>query len=326
MRRVDLVAVGRAQRREGDRPAARPCRARATMPELGALGAQRLEPGRRRVAGGRLPASCVRSSTSIGRQRAAEAVVHRLGSAGRRRLAQRRERVDDVLAGRGRAPRVVAPAAELDVQVDAGERDAARVDRRAGVDVLLHQDLRGEVGGLRAEDRERAARSPTRAPRRAARWTPRPGSRAGRRAAPLGAPRLALRARSARRRSRAACSEPGSGIARRRVAGLLRRQPGTGTACRASTVVRRLGVVGGAEVLATPCRPLARRSARRARPGARRRRELAAAALAEDRRRRATRSRRRRSPSSRRAPAGGRSRRTRPASWSGRAAPRRCTG
>src|SRR6185295_2016181 len=72
-----------------------------------------------------------------------------------------REGVDDVLARRGRAPRVVAPAAELDIEVGAGEGRAARVDARAGgrggrVDVLLHEQLRREVAGLRAEDGERA--------------------------------------------------------------------------------------------------------------------------------------------------------------------------
>jgi hypothetical protein len=63
--------------------------------------------------------------------------------------------VVDVLAGRGGAPGVVAAAAELHVEVDAGERGAARIDARQprgrrGVNVLLHQDLRREVGDLRA--------------------------------------------------------------------------------------------------------------------------------------------------------------------------------
>ena len=74
-----------------------------------------------------------------------------------RRVAQRhREGVDDVLAGGGGAPGVVAAVAELDVEVDAREGDALGVDPRP-VEVLLHQDLGGEVGDLRAEDRQRVA-------------------------------------------------------------------------------------------------------------------------------------------------------------------------
>ena len=72
------------------------------------------------------------------------------------------KRVGDVLARRGRRPGVVAAVAELDVEVGAGERGPARIERRARraagrVDLLLHQDLRREVGDLRAEHRDRRA-------------------------------------------------------------------------------------------------------------------------------------------------------------------------
>src|SRR5699024_9425402 len=55
------------------------------------------------------------------------------------------------------APGVVAAVAELDVEVRAGEGDAAGVVAGA-VHVLLRQHLRGEVRGLRAEDGERLSR------------------------------------------------------------------------------------------------------------------------------------------------------------------------
>ncbi len=67
-----------------------------------------------------------------------------------------REGVDDVLARGGGAPGVVAPMAELDVQVDAREGGAARLEA-GSADVLLHEDLGREVGRLRPEDGERMA-------------------------------------------------------------------------------------------------------------------------------------------------------------------------
>ena len=66
------------------------------------------------------------------------------------------ERVDVVGGRRRRAPRVVAAVAELDVQVDAREGGAARVDAGA-VQVLLHQDLRVVVADLRAHHGDRVA-------------------------------------------------------------------------------------------------------------------------------------------------------------------------
>src|SRR5581483_2473872 len=62
--------------------------------------------------------------------------------------------VDVVAARRRRRERIVPPAAELYEEVHAGERGAARVDPRA-VDVLLDEELRHEVAGLRTEDRDR---------------------------------------------------------------------------------------------------------------------------------------------------------------------------
>ena len=62
--------------------------------------------------------------------------------------------VDDVLAGGGGAPGVVAAPSELHVEVGSGEGNAPGIDRwplarRRCVDVLLHQDLRRPVAGLR---------------------------------------------------------------------------------------------------------------------------------------------------------------------------------
>src|SRR5690606_7530421 len=53
-----------------------------------------------------------------------------------------------------RRPRVVTAAPELHVEVGAGERDAAGVVP-GGVDVLLDEELRGVVAGLRAEHGDR---------------------------------------------------------------------------------------------------------------------------------------------------------------------------
>ncbi len=63
--------------------------------------------------------------------------------------------VDEVAAGRRRRPGVVLAAAELD-EAGAGERRALG-GVVGGVQVFEHQDLRGEVGHLRAEDGDRVA-------------------------------------------------------------------------------------------------------------------------------------------------------------------------
>src|SRR6185369_9155311 len=66
------------------------------------------------------------------------------------------ELVDVVAARRRRGPGVRRAAAELHVEVGARERDAPRVD--AGpVYVLLDEQLRHEIAGLRAEDGDRRA-------------------------------------------------------------------------------------------------------------------------------------------------------------------------
>src|SRR5205814_3088055 len=101
-----------------------------------ALGAQGLRARRRLVGGVRRPRVAALEHLD-GQAAPAEAVMGRV-------TERDGEGVDDVLAGRGGAPRVVAPAAELDVEVHAGEGGAARVEARR-VDVLLHEDLRGEV-------------------------------------------------------------------------------------------------------------------------------------------------------------------------------------
>ena len=59
-------------------------------------------------------------------------------------------------AAGGGAPGVVLAAAQLDVHADAGEGDAAGADAGA-LELLEHQQLRGEVAGLRAEDGDRVA-------------------------------------------------------------------------------------------------------------------------------------------------------------------------
>ena len=205
-RRVDLVEVGRAQPREQHRLAA-DVRAPRDDAELRPQRAQRLRARGRRVAGRRLPR--VDALEHLDRlAAAAEDVVH-VVLAGRHRVG-----VDVVLARRGRAPRVVAPAAELDVEVEADERGAAGVDaglagRRGGVDVLLHEDLRVEVGDLRPGDHQRLAARPTRGRRRASRWRPPSGTPAGRRAGPRPRAALAARARLRRRRPRAAAASRG---------------------------------------------------------------------------------------------------------------------
>ena len=88
-----------------------------------------------------------------------EVVVRALGHRPAGGVAERhRERVDDVLARGGRRPRVVGAVSELDVEVHAREGRTVGVDPGT-VDVLLHEDLRREVGHLRAHDRQRVAAS-----------------------------------------------------------------------------------------------------------------------------------------------------------------------
>ena len=165
--RVDLVLVGRAQHRVEHLLALVGAPA-GDEAELRALGVQRLRAGRGLVGQVRRPGVLALEHLD-GQALPAEAVV--------RRVAQRhREGVDDVLAGGGGAPGVVAAVAELDVEVHAREGGALGVDARP-VEVLLHQDLGGEVGHLRAEDRERVA-----AGRVGARDEQRVGHRLGQRA------------------------------------------------------------------------------------------------------------------------------------------------
>ena len=202
--RVDLVLVGRAQHRVEHRLALVGAAA-GDEAELGALGVQGLRAGRRLVGQVRRPV--VLALQHLDRQALpAEAVV--------RRVAQRHgEGVDDVLAGRGGAPGVVAAVAELDVEVHAREGDALRVDARP-VEVLLHQDLRGEVGRPAGRRPRAGGRWPSWRPRRAARWTsPWAGGRArggrGRRAASGSRQRAARQRRGARQ---------GRGVGQRQVA------------------------------------------------------------------------------------------------------------
>src|SRR5216683_2498247 len=61
--------------------------------------------------------------------------------------------VDDVAAGRRRAPREILAPADQDIKGDAWERGAARVDA-AAVQVLLEQELRERVTDLRPGDEE----------------------------------------------------------------------------------------------------------------------------------------------------------------------------
>ncbi len=67
-----------------------------------------------------------------------------------------RELIGDVGARRGRAPRVVGTTPDLEIEAEAGERDAASVEP-AAVQVLLHQDLGREVADLRPRDEDRMA-------------------------------------------------------------------------------------------------------------------------------------------------------------------------
>ena len=87
--------------------------------------------------------------------RAALALVEVLRRRRRRRASRRTGRSMSELGG-GRAPRVVRAAADLEVEAEARERDAARVEA-AAVQVVLHQDLGRVVADLRAGDEDRVA-------------------------------------------------------------------------------------------------------------------------------------------------------------------------
>ncbi len=121
---------------------------------LGAEGDQLVRAGGRAVGEGRAP-RVVALDLFHRHACAVEDVGRRILRGGRAvHVAQRhREGVDDVLSGRRRAPRVVLAAAELNVEVEAGERGAARADARA-LQLLEHEQLRGEVAGLRTEYRD----------------------------------------------------------------------------------------------------------------------------------------------------------------------------
>ena len=154
---VRLVEVRGAQLGVDDRASVDP-RAGGHDPQRRELGCERRAAGRGLIACVRLPR--LLSLPHLDLQAApAEEVVPRVDA--RRsavRVAQRdRERVGQVLPGRGRAPRVVAPVPQRDVQVRSREGRAPRVDA-GSVHVLLHQDLGREIRHLRPEDRERMAR------------------------------------------------------------------------------------------------------------------------------------------------------------------------
>ena len=165
--------------------------------------------------------------------------------------------VDDVRVRRRRAPGVVLAAADEDVERDAGERGAARVDA-AAVQVELHQDLR-DRGGRSAARRRRA------------------GGRVAERVAPD-----EQRVAHARRADRAPAVRATARGCRRRAAAFPRslvRAVAYGK--RPGTAVRRLRVVELAEVVPDASRPRSAPS----RPAARRRNcarpRLVAAARAE---------------------------------------------
>ena len=127
--------------------------------------------------------------------------------------------VGDVLAGGGGAPRVVLAAAQLDVHADAGERDAAGADAGA-LELLEHQQLRGEVAGLRAEDGDRVAARGVRAGdhQRVGHAAPAARSSMARLSAAVGERAAggglrAPRCRSGRRRAARRTTEPASGSA-----------------------------------------------------------------------------------------------------------------
>ncbi len=153
---VHLVQVGGPQGGERDRLSADGAPV-AHHPVLGAQRAQGVGALGRAVREGGLPLVAPLQPFH-GHALAVEQVV--LGVAGHRpavRPAQRhRVGVDDVLVGRGGAPRVVHTSAQLDVHAHPGEGRAARADARA-LQLLEDQQLRGEVPGLRAEHGHRVA-------------------------------------------------------------------------------------------------------------------------------------------------------------------------
>ena len=154
--RVGLVEVRRPLARERDRLSVD----RAALGDDAVHRALRLERvglRRRGVAGVRR--DVVDPREGLHRDAVALVQVVRRLDRGRRAvgLAQLlREGVDDVLAGRGRRPGEVLAAAEQHVRADAGEGGAVGVDVGA-VEVLLDQDLRHEVGDLRAHHGDRVA-------------------------------------------------------------------------------------------------------------------------------------------------------------------------
>ncbi len=155
-RRVRLVTVGRAQPGERDgRAADRAPPGDQAVPR--ALHGQPVGPGRRRVGGGRIP----RVGPGQALHRGARAVVE----VGRRRrgrcaavgIAQPdRVRVGDVLNRRRGAPRVIGTPAQQRVEVEPAEGDPPAADPRP-LQLLEHQQLRGEVPGLRPEYGDRVA-------------------------------------------------------------------------------------------------------------------------------------------------------------------------
>ena len=254
---VDLVEVRRAQLGEDHRLAAH-LAPPGDQAELGALGAQLLRAGLGLVGRGRQPA--VGLLEHLDRfAAAAEAVVRGVAEL-------ERERVDDVLTGGGRAPRVVAPAAELDVEVDADERGALGVDPRpvrgrGRVHALLHQDLRVEVADLRPGDHQRVAALAFGAAHQQ-------GVRgAHRRAGEEGAGR----ARGVELQRALVGASDARGPLGRHLVGEALLEDGHG----------RLGVLGGAEVLEGAC-PVALAEAALQGIGEQRELQLLATALAED--------------------------------------------
>ena len=153
-RRVELVHVRRAQVRVDDRLVA-DRRAGEHDPVGGALRLQRHQARGRRVSQVRLPRLGAGQRLHLDAVAVEQIEVGRGADRTAAGVAQRdRERVDDVLAGGGRRPHVVASVAELHIQVDAWERGAVGIDPRP-VDVLLHQDLGRVIGHLRTHHGER---------------------------------------------------------------------------------------------------------------------------------------------------------------------------
>ncbi len=150
------MAVGGAQGGVRDGLAAH----RGAVGDDAVAGAPHLHPVgalRRRVGDGRLPGVGALQLLHGGAGAAVEVVRGVLGGGRAVGLAQvDGVGVGDVLARRGGAPGVVLAAAHLDVHADAGEGDPPGADAGA-LELLEHHQLRGEVAGLRAEDRDRVA-------------------------------------------------------------------------------------------------------------------------------------------------------------------------